>query len=84
MELSKELKTALVNGFDDVKSVDVKYESGEFVSGFIKEVNFGTSLNVTICKHRSPREESPLHDLDIDRALKISLLYHRGEIKVFE
>ena len=84
MEVSQELLKAMVNGFDNVKSVDVNYENGETVSGFIKYLNLNPSLDVTLCKHRTPRNVSPYHYLDFSRAVKITLLYNDGETRVFE
>ena len=82
MNLSKELQMAIVNDFSTIKSVDVFYANGETVSGFLKNVSI-IPLDVILCKHRAPRNESPYHNLDFDSAIKIQIIYQDGTVKEF-
>jgi len=84
MELTNDLRKALYDGFDNAKSVEVSYGDDDHISGFVKNINMGSAFEVVLCKHRSQKNESPLHYLDISQATKIVIIYPDGVSQVFE
>lgn len=83
MEVSKELEKAIANEHTQIKSVNVTYDTGELVSGFVKTAEF-MPLSVTLCRHQTVSGENPLHNIDFDTATQIELLYINGTTKLFE
>jgi hypothetical protein len=83
MEISRELEMAIANDNTAIKSVDVTYHNGEVISGFVKSAKF-IPLAITLCKHQTLKGENPYHYLDFNNAVRIELLYHNGETKLFE
>ncbi len=83
MDISKDLEMAIANDTTAIKSVDVTYRTGEEVSGFVKTAKF-LPLAVTLCKHQTLKGDNPYHNLDFNAAIRIELLYHNGETKLFK
>ncbi|MBN8697154.1 MAG: hypothetical protein J0L87_11555 [Bacteroidetes bacterium] len=83
MVISKELELAIANNHNSIKSIEINYEDGQIVSGFIKEAEF-MPLKVSLCKHQTEKNSHPYHQLDFEGASRISILYYTGEIRVFE
>lgn len=82
MQVSRELELAMSNDMQKIKSVDVEYMDGTTVSGFITHLSH--PFNIILCKHVTSLGENSNHSIRFTNASKISLIYHGGDIKVFE
>ena len=83
MEVPKELQMAIANDNQQIKAIEVVYDDGEIIKGFIASAKF-SPLDVVICKHVVPTGVNPRVFLDTEKAIKISLIYYSGEIRIFE
>lgn len=82
MKIPRELEMAIANEHANIKSVNVTYDNGESVSGFVKSAKF-SPLSVTLCKHQTIKGDNPLHELDFESATQIELLFHNGTTRSF-
>lgn len=82
MTVSRELEMTIANEMMNIKSLDVVYENGNVLSGFIKSAKF-IPLSVTLCEHVVPRGQNPYHYLDFDDIATITITYHDGRVILF-
>lgn len=83
MQITRDLEKAIANDIDAIKSIEVDYKNGENVVALIRKVTF-IPLEVILCKQETEKGEDAYFYLDFENVVKISLLYHNGEVKVFE
>lgn len=82
MEINSELKMVFANQFESINSIEVTYQNGDTICGFIKSMKFAP-FEVYLCQHRVLRGENPYHFLDFDNAVSIKI-EQNGETKIFE
>lgn len=82
MKIQKELVMAIANEHESIDSVNVTYDNGESVSGFVKSASF-SPLSVTLCKHQIIKGENPYQELDFESATQIELLFNNGKTQSF-
>ena len=83
MEVSKELEMTMANDARDIKSVEVLYNNGKTVSGFVKSAKF-IPLEIILFKHEVERGEKEYEHLNFSKAIKITVIYNNDTSKVFE
>lgn len=82
MEITRQLRQAIANDNSQIRSIEVTYNNGESVTGFIKKASFD-ELNVTICQHEVQRGANPYHQITFNNVIELKLVYENGEEKIF-
>ena len=83
MKVSKELEKTMANDATNIKSVNVVYNNGSTLSGFLRSARF-IPLQVILCKHSIKKGEDEYASLDFENAVEITIAYIDGSSEIFE
>ncbi|MCB9233458.1 MAG: hypothetical protein H6581_31105 [Bacteroidia bacterium] len=82
MEATNELQLLLFNEIGSIREIEITYEDGTIVPGFVSQV-FPQPFQVIVTKKIVPRGKSSYHRLDFSNAKSIKVGFHNGISKTF-